>query len=106
MKMTFPVPEDLLNFELEISPDEGEETHIRNCISLWTLWRTYLPYYLEAGYKQLRSVGGEGVGRSALCLKQLESGQPWPLDDSSGSSTQLFLVVLPDLFFVIIAAFE
>ncbi|KAF9280655.1 NEDD8-conjugating protein ubc12 [Mortierella alpina] len=23
MKMTFPVPEDLLNFELEISPDEG-----------------------------------------------------------------------------------
>jgi len=24
MKMTFPVPEDLLNFELEISPDEGE----------------------------------------------------------------------------------
>lgn len=24
MKMTFPVPEDLLNFELEISPDEGK----------------------------------------------------------------------------------
>jgi len=23
MKMTFPSPEDLLNFELEISPDEG-----------------------------------------------------------------------------------
>lgn len=24
MKMTFPIPEDMLNFELEISPDEGK----------------------------------------------------------------------------------
>lgn len=26
MKMRFPVPEDLLNFELDITPDEGEDT--------------------------------------------------------------------------------
>lgn len=32
MKMTFPVPEDLLNFELEISPDEGK-------LCLQTLWQ-------------------------------------------------------------------
>lgn len=66
MKMTFPVPEDLLNFELDISPDEGEETYIGNYFHFGPSGE---PTHPTSRKLLTNNCGGECVGRSALLFE-------------------------------------